>query len=227
MSLMALILICAAPALVSVIDDKTTSEQMISMGSFAEADSSAPWVRKTVDAPADADMTFSYLTDNGSHVFTLNTVASKSFVSAVEGIKIDNSEFDAGVSRIVLHFAGSDVASVRLVTSIPGGAYSYIAFKEVLDADGVGTNSFVCDIDSYNLTKIKANDISPAIAISFTDGFSGMFEMTSETFASTMIPYGEIIVGAAGALLLICAIFATPWFGMGGYTGSKPKRRGA
>jgi len=221
MSLMALILIIGAPALVSMIDDSAQSEHMIPLGSYTEDDLSAPWVRKMVDAPADADMTFSYISgaDNGgTHVFTLNTLANKAYVNAIEGIKIDNSVFDGGVSRVILSFDGSDVLDVRLVTSIPGESYSYVRFVEILDADGVGTNVFVCDLDSYQLTKIKANDLSPGIAIGFNGGFSGVFEMTSETYASTTIPYGEIIVGATGVLLIVCAILATPWVGTTGLT---------
>lgn len=221
MTMMAVILVCAAPALVSIIDDSAQSDHMIAMGSYTEDDLSAPWVRKMADAPADADMTFSYIPssdNNGTHVFTLNDLANKAHVSVIDGIKIDSAVFDAGVSRIVLNFSGTDVDSVRLVTTIPGGTYSFVWFTEVLDADGIGTNSFVCDLDSYQLTKIKANDLSPGIAIAFDGGFSGVFEMTSETYASTTIPYGEIIIGATGALLIICAILATPWVSTSGLT---------
>ncbi|MDY0177529.1 MAG: hypothetical protein RBT25_11645 [Lentisphaeria bacterium] len=224
MSMMAVILVCAAPAVVSLIDDSMQSEQMISLGSYVEADNSSPFITKSVDTPEDADMTLSYIsgsTNGGTHVFTLNTPANKTYVSIIQGLRIDNSVFDAGVSRIVLNFSGSDVDSVRLNTLIPGGAYTYVQFSEILDADGVGTNSFVCDLDSYSLAKIKSNDVSPMLQIYFDDGFSGVIEMTSETYAFTTIPYGEMIIGATGALLLICAILATPWMSTAGLTVKK------
>jgi len=231
MSLMAIILICAAPALVSVIDDSAQSDHMIAMGPYVESDLANPRITFNEDMPSGADGTFSYIpgsANNGTHVFTMNTPANKIYAKSFLGFVIDNSIFDVGVSRIVLNFSGTDVTDVRFLTLIPGSAYSAVPFVEILDADGVGTNSFVCDIDSYSLAKIKSNDISPSINIVFDDGFSGSFEMTSETYAFTTIPYGEIIVGATGALLLICALFATPYFGLnGGYTGPKPKRRGA
>lgn len=221
MSLMALILIMGAPALVSVIDDSAQSDHMIAMGPYVESDLANPRITFNEDTPSGADTTFSYIpgsTNNGTHVFTMNTPANKIYAKSFLGLIIDNSIFDAGVSRIVLNFSGTDVTDVRFLTMTPGSAYSAVHFVEILDADGVGTNSFVCDIDSYSLAKIKSNDISPSINIVFDDGFSGSFEMTSETYAFTTIPYGEIIVGATGVLLIVCAILATPWVGTTGLT---------
>ena len=228
MSMMAVILVCGAPAVVALIDDSMQSEEMISLGSYAEDDLSTPRVNKMGDAPEVLDMSFSYIpgsANNGTHVFTLNTFENKTYVSSVAGFGIDNSVFDAGVSRIVLNFSGSDIDRVRLNTSIPGGSTTTVQFVEILDADGVGTNSWVCDIDSYNLAKIKANDFSPYIFIGFNGNFSGGFEMTSEMYKSTTIPYGEMIIGATGVLLLVCALLATPWYGLSGYTGRRITRR--
>lgn len=229
MSLMAIVLLVGAPALISVIDDSIQSEQKISLGSYAvEDEDREPFIKKMPDAPEDVDLSFSYIPgfdNNGTHVFTLNTLANKTYLSVVTMPKIDNSVFDAGVSRIVLNFSGSVPNEVLLKTTVPEGAYSHVRFVEILDADGVGTNSWVCDIDSYSLAKIKANDISPNISISFNGESSGVFEMTSETYKFTTIPYGEIIIGMTGGLLLICALFATPFFGVGGITKKNKNRR--
>lgn len=224
MSLMAIILICAAPALVSIIDDSAQSDHMIAMGSYTEDPTygvlGLTW---KADTPAEADKTISFLAaseNDGTNVFVLNALTSKAYFSSINsGIYVDSSDFAAGVSKIILHVDG-DVKQIRLVPVV--APYSFASFKQIDD-----TNTWVLDIDQVMLAKLKANDANGSIQIYVGEDFDGTLSWTSETYAYTTIPYGEIIVGATGVLLLICALFATPYFGLnGGYTGPKPKRRG-
>jgi len=218
MSLMALILIIGAPALVSVIDDSAQSDHMIAMGSYTEDPTTYGVLSLTwkADTPAEAYKTFSFLAaseNDGTNVFVLNALTSKAYFDRINaGIFVDSSDFAAGVSKIILHFDG-DVKSIRFIPSADNLPYSFASFKQIDD-----TNTWVLDIDQVMLAKLKANDAKGSIQIYVGEDFDGTLSWTSETYASTTIPYGEIIVGATGVLLIVCAILATPWVGTTGLT---------
>lgn len=215
--MMAVILVCAAPALVSIIDDSAQSEHMISMGSYTEAPTygvqSLGW---KVDTPAEVNKTFSFLAaseNDGTNVFVLNALTSKAYFDHISsGIYIDNSDFAAGVSKIILHVDG-DIKYIRFSPVGENIPYSFVYFKKIGD-----TNTFVLDIDQVMLAKLKANDAKGSIQIYVGEDFDGTLSWTSETYAYTTIPYGEIIIGATGALLIVCAILATPWVSTSGLT---------
>ena len=216
MTMMAVILVCAAPALVSIIDDSAQSDHMIAMGSYTEAPAVPLSMTWKADTPAEADKTFSFLAaseNDGTNVFVLNALTSKAyFIGINTGVYIDSSDFAAGVSRIILNFDG-DVKSIRLVPIGENIPYSFALFKQIDD-----TNTWVLDIDQVMLAKLKANDAKGSIQIYVGEDFDGTLSWTSETYAYTTIPYGEIIIGATGALLLVCAILATPWVSTSGLT---------
>jgi hypothetical protein len=216
MSLMALILIVGAPALVSVIDDSAQSDHMLTMGSYTEVPDVSLGLSWKVDTPAEADKTFSFFAaseNDGTNIFVLNALTSKAYFDRINtGIFVDSSDFAAGVSKIILHFDG-DVTAIRLVPIGDNLPYSHASFKQIDD-----TNTWVLDIDQVMLAKLKANDANGSIQIYVGEDFDGTLSWTSETYAYTTIPYGEIIVGATGVLLIVCAILATPWVGTTGLT---------
>ncbi len=216
MTMMAVILVCAAPALVSIIDDSAQSEHMLAMGSYTEAPTVPLSMTWKADTPAQANKTFSFLAaseNDGTNVFVLNALTSKAyFISINTGVYIDSSDFAAGVSRIILNFDG-DVNEIRLVPIGENIPYSFALFKQIDD-----TNTWVLDIDQVMLAKLKANDAKGSIQIYVGEDFDGTLSWTSETYAYTTIPYGEIIIGATGALLIVCAILATPWVSTPGLT---------
>ena len=222
LSLLAIVLVCAAPALVSIIDDSAQSDHMIAMGSYTEGETAGLSLSWKAETPADADKTFSFLSasqNDGTNVFILNNLTSKAYFNSINtGVYIANSDFDAGVSKIVLNIEG-DVKSIRLVPLGDGLPYSFVNFKQIMTTDAlgneIGTNSWVLELDQIMLTKLKANDAVGSIQIYVGDDFDGTLSWTSETYASTTIAYGEIIIGATGALLCFCALMATPWFGIG------------
>ncbi len=223
MSMMAVILLCGAPALISIIDDNAQSEHMIAMGSYTEAPTLGIGLGWKADTPAEADKTLSFLAaseNDGTNVFVLNSLTSKAYLDRINtGVYVDSSDFAAGVSKIILHFDG-DVKSIRFVPHAENIPYSYANFKQIDD-----TNTWVLDIDQVMLAKLKSNDANGNIQIYVGEDFDGTLSWTSETYAYTTIPYGEIIIGGTGVLLMVCALLATPWYGLSGYTGRKITRR--
>jgi hypothetical protein len=226
LSLLAIVLVCGAPALVSVIDDSMQSEQMVAMGSYTEAKTiegetfplSLKW---DTDTPEEAVKSFSFIPaseNDGTNVFVLNAISSKDYMVSINtGVYIDSADFEAGVSKIVLNFVG-DVSSIRFVPLIDG-TYSFVNFTQIMTTDElgneIGTNSWELELDQVMLTKLRANDARASLQIYVGDDFDGTLTWTSETYRYTTIAYGEIIIGATGALLCFCALMATPWFGIG------------
>lgn len=222
LSLLAIVLVCGAPALVSVIDDSMQSEQMLAMGSYTEGETLGLSLSWETNTPEDAVKSFSFMPaseNDGTNVFVLDAISSKDYmVSINSGVYIDSADFDAGVSKIVLNFDG-DVSSIRFVPMIADVPYSFVNFTQIMTTDElgneIGTNSWELELDQVMLTKLRANDANGSLQIYVGDDFDGTLTWTSETYRYTTIAYGEIIIGATGALLCFCALMATPWFGIG------------
>jgi hypothetical protein len=223
MSLMAVILVCAAPAVVSMIDDSMESEHMVAMGSYTEAETPGLGLMWDTDTPEEAVKSFSFIPaseNEGTNVFVLDAISSKEFMYSINsGVLIDNADFEAGVSKIVLNFDG-DVSSIRFVPIIEGAPYSFVLFTQIMTTDElgneIGTNSWELELDQIMLTKLRSNGANASLQIYVGDDFDGTLTWTSETYKFTTIPYGEMIIGATGVMLLVCAILATPWFSTSG-----------
>lgn len=220
MSLMALILICAAPALVSVIDDKAATGITYQTPGLTEAaDKYSPSSTWSADTPADTVKTFSVIPgseNDGTTIITMDDLSAKEYIKTVKGLNIDQSVFtDDKVRKIVLTFDTDDVRRVMLITYVgTQPTYQESDFTEI--SDGV----WELDVDSIALARLLSDDINEIdLRIAFNEGaFPGAFSMKAETFATYNIAYGEIIIGATGVLLIVCAILATPWVGTTGLT---------
>lgn len=220
MSLMALILIIGAPALVSTIDDKASASFESQIDGLVELDE----FKIYVDSSADVALkTVSSIKDNGSYTVALDTPATASTVRYYTFDHFSKSAM-ADVTKIVLTFDTDKIEEIRFIF---GGTWN--RFENVADADGNPTTTWTYEISSIDKARILSDVGYIGIRVLFTVGDApAALTMDYETFGASSIAYGEIIVGATGAFLLICALFATPFFGLnGGYTGPKPKRRGA
>lgn len=228
MSLMALILICAAPALVSTIDDSHNQDILVTNSLVAADDTglvtSIYWDTGT---PVDTDKTYSTLIDGNNVSYALSSASSKQYVGIYKLLNIDPSVFSS-ISKLTINTSVElhGVSRVQLTTDA-GDTIPMYGFTEIFDANNILVG-YEKEFSSYEKILISGSNIesvgillqilTPGTASEFAE-----FEINPEI--GTTIPYAEIIVGATGALLLICAIFATPYFGMGGFV--KPKRRGA
>lgn len=219
MTMMAMILVCTAPALVSVIDDKAATDITYQTSGLTEANDYSPFGGWSADTPADTVKTFSVIRgseNDGTTIITMDSLSAKRYVMSINGLNIDQSVFtDDKVRKIVLTFDTDTISSIRLSTYVGNpSTYQGPLFTEV--SDGV----WEIDINSITLTRLLSDDINKIeIQIYFdTEAFPGSFSMKAETFATSTIAYGEIIVGATGVLLIVCAILATPWVGTTGLT---------
>lgn len=219
MSLMAIILICAAPALVSTIDDKVSASFESQIDGLVELDEFNIFVGSSADV---ALKTVSSIKDNGSYTVALDTPATASTVSCYTFDGFSKSAM-ADVTKIVLTFDTDKIEQIRFIF---GG--TLVLFENVADADGNPTTTWTYELSSIDKARIQSDVGFIGIRVLFALGDApAALTMDYETFGASSIAYGEIIVGATGALLLICALFATPYFGLnGGYTGPKSKRRG-
>lgn len=222
MSLMALILIIGAPALVSVIDDSMESDHLVPMGAYVPYENAELGLTAISDAP-EFDRTYAYLPaadNNGTNVLIMNTTSDGKYVDTVSGNRLANSNFDNGVTRIVINVESGDIKGVYLAhTNDDGSAWGINNFDPVLDELGNRTGTYILDIDQIILAKIRANESNPSVSFKIDSAeFDGVLSWTSDVYSSTTIAYGEIIVGATGVLLIVCAILATPWVGTTGLT---------
>jgi len=225
MSMMAVILVCAAPAVVSLIDDSMQSEQMVAMGSYTDVTKEGLGLKWDINTPEEAVKSFSFIPaseNEGTNVFILNDISSKDYMESINsGVYIDSADFEAGVSKIILNFDG-DVSLIRFVPVIKDAPYSFVNFTQIMTTDElgneIGTNSWEIELDQVMLTKLRANDANASLQIYVGDDFDGTLTWTSETYRFTTIAYGEMIIGATGVLLLICALLATPWLSTSGLT---------
>ncbi len=228
MSLMAIILICAAPALVSVIDDSMSSQVMTKNIPFEDEDNLAiTYVDTSGVWQTGAKLASLYPSMNdGSYFYTVSNpedAASVRMISIHSVAPTEIPNFDRMTITIDGDQPTSSYFSVNSSTSPTTHPRHNIYAIE--SAPGV----WVIDADSIDRAKLGASQYDTwSLMIIYDGGLTTGSSVTVETYTASTIAYGEIIVGATGALLLICALFATPYFGLnGGYTGPKPKRRGA
>lgn len=219
MSLMALILICAAPALVSVIDDQINDEY------------AAEVALDDTGAYAVYDMGLISVSAPGDVAAVLPSDAGSWMISAIDSTVVPTIT----AYRMYYTATAFETADPSIINVDVAGTPKAVTLRMVYDGGAV-TLPMTSDNGIYSVTLSSVDKILLATSNITTVMFFVTYEagtapavFTADVTAFTVgtVPYAEIIVGATGALLLICAIFATPWFGMGGYTGSKPKRRGA
>lgn len=216
MSMMALMLIIGAPALVSAIDDEAATDvhyekdiQVVSAG----LDATLKW---SADTPAETDKTFSVLVEDNTIIIALTTPASKAYITSLQIFNIDSATIDGLVSLDVV----SDFNIKPYISTNVGGVYKQFHNFEATATSG----GFSYSPSSYDRVLLSSDDCF-GFAIDFNGAFldSSIYTVTITAEYGTTIPYGEIIIGVTGVLLIVCAILATPWFSMNGLNIRKKK----
>lgn len=203
LSLLAIVLVCAAPALVSVIDD-TVNEQydMPLSPDFDELKLYPNNMRFEGEPVTGVGDDFDIIGEDN----VISILSPAIGYSGVFTISLMEKAIVKDVSKIVI------TTSEHGGMSIGSGNYFV---PGIYDAD-LGQYTFtLSSIDKHHIMQSSSDFLSINAAKKFVDDRS--FELVEtyiiEVYGSVMIPYDEIIIGATGALLLICALLATPWFG--------------
>jgi hypothetical protein len=216
MSLMALILIIGAPALVSVIDDDIAYDG----ARIYDYDDS------TVFSGSIAGRTIG--DTNGEN--PLASVTTSIFTPTESGtgyiFNLDHTNLPLWYIRAACDLKDLIEDGVRIITvTAPDVVHlTYVADKSyrfVETAENIYTLN-ISSVDAVSILSFTGNEV---LTFGFSDNVlptslpaTGIFEFDLEMKEYYSIAYGELIVGATGVLLIVCAILATPWVGTTGLT---------
>lgn len=219
LSLIALILLSGAPALVSVIDD-STYDDYFSIESPLEMKTNT--ISFDADRPEDLIRTSETVITPEGYVTVLDSDLASEYVKH-QVIRFDPDTL-------------SSFDKITFVAPIGISIYMYMTFNEkntplghatpLLDDDGerTGVHEFIpSSAQKIQIASDKCTAIGFDVRMPAEGAPASSWAIEYTFYDSFNIPYGEIIIGATGALLIICALFATPWFGIGGVT-AKPRR---
>jgi len=206
MSLMALILICAAPALVSVIDD-SDSYNYTTVGEVTSDNIGFAGFWSN-DIPPDTDKTFVGLLDDNKVTATLTEPTSAEYLDQYRIQNLNTDIFDNLTKFLIV--LDTDVDDRYPVKIVSGGQTYY--FTQVDDTN-------VWEFSPSTIDKLKITSNESFVIVVWPAEKTSYIEMELIPYITgATIAYGEIIVGATGALLIVCAILATPWVGTTGLT---------
>lgn len=216
MSMMAVILVFAAPALVSVIDDSYSYEGSLETQLLDIPDTGDASI--LLVEGENPDISYIPASENdGTFVIALNDSSLVSDVKCARFNGIDMAPIISGTGAVKV-VTPSDVTKVNVVLhGLSGGVVLTLDQSE--SDPSVWTGSF----SSVDLVKLRSEEYYTMWVDLF--GPNEYFEMEVFAVGEYVIPYGEIIIGGAGVLLMVCALLATPWFGLSGYTGRRITRR--
>lgn len=221
MTMMAVILICAAPALVSIIDDNHSASIETPIDGLIPLDEGYKvYLGFRVSPDEPEDKTVSVVNEDGTYIVAMDNPATAPTVTyyTFDGFK---KSALSDVTKIVLTIDSDKVKSIRFIYG-----NTWKTFTNVVDANGNSTNTWIFEPSSVDKARIQSDVGFIGIRVLFAVGDApASLIMEYDTYGTTSIAYGEIIIGATGVLLLICAFLATPWVGLSGYTGPVRKRR--
>lgn len=215
MSLMAVILLCGAPALIASIDSKDSTQDFYVEKDispyFADANFTGFWGEK----PEGVIISYDGLVDGNSVVVTAD------YDDYSGAYTIHNVDISLLTDLAKLELRSSEILNVGYYGTvlILDDEYDEYRIEPSISEDGVLTFNIssldLINISNHETFKIRFSAVDPASVIELE--FTPYYQYT--------IPYGEIIIGATGVLLMICALLATPWYGLSGYTGRRITRR--
>lgn len=215
MTMMAVILVCAAPALVSIVDDSYNEvydvetiilEKDLEINNFVRT--SIGGVSSTAD--------FSYVAasvNGGVHIMTLEDPADITDVVFYRFADLDFSSLVGGASKISV-VTESAPANIRF--GALSGDNSSTLFSVSLVQSEVDPTVWSVDLTQIQMAQLRSGIVGSVFFDVYAD--TVYVDLGISTFEGVVLPYGEIIIGATGALLLVCAILATPWVSTSGLT---------
>lgn len=216
-SMFAIILIIGAPALISIIDDSYTYEG-VSETQLLDVTDDYSFIRITNEEGSEtADTSYIPASENdGIFVIALNDPSDidKVRFARISGIDIAPLMSGAGNVKII---TSSDLSSISLITQ---GEDNNIVVSFIQSE--VDPTVWTASLSSLDLIKLKSGAYDFMYVQMY--GPNEIYDMEIFAVGEYVIPYGEIIIGMTGGLLLICALFATPWFDVDGLNIKKKRR---
>ena len=205
LSLLAIVLVVGAPALVSVIDDSVNQEyDILQVPDYSDPPLIYPnntRIQGEVVSASDLgvevirdDNTITILSDTPGYSGVLTMfLLDKSIITSASKIVIKSAEY----SDIFLEAGDHDVHGIY-----DSDMHQYVFALSSIDRHYImSTDSDYLGVNIVN-TSASGNT------------YSAVESLTIEIYGSTIIPYAEIIIGLSGIVLMLCALFATPWFGV-------------
>lgn len=209
MTMMAVILVCAAPALVSVIDDSITYEYTSDIV-LLEVPSEKASYAKTSESQLSVSQ-ISASDNNGVHFVAIDNQSLASAVTYIRFYGIDMDPLTNGATSLTIVTEAAPNA-IYFGASSNGSSVIWKPFEQTTTDPAVWTY----ELSSVDRARFASDNID-YIYIDF-QGALGAADMKISAGGSQSLAYGEIIIGATGALLLVCAILATPWVSTSGLT---------
>ena len=215
MTMMAVILVCAAPALVSIVDD-SYNEVYDAETIILEKDLEINNFVRTSIGGVSSTADFSYVAasvNGGVHIMTLEDPADITDVVFYRFADLDFSSLVGGASKI-------SVVTESAPANIRFGAMSRdnssTLFSVSLVQSEVDPTVWSVDLTQIQMAQLRSGIVGSVFFDVYAD--TVYVDLGISTFKGIVLPYGEIIIGATGALLLVCAILATPWVSTSGLT---------
>lgn len=215
MTMMAVILVCAAPALVSIVDD-SYNEVYDAETIILEKDLEINNFVRTSIGGVSSTADFSYVAasvNGGVHIMTLEDPADITDVVFYRFADLDFSSLVGGASKI-------SVVTESAPANIRFGAMSRdnssTLFSVSLVQSEVDPTVWSVDLTQIQMAQLRSGIVGSVFFDVYAD--TVYVDLGISTFEGIVLPYGEIIIGATGALLLVCAILATPWVSTSGLT---------
>ncbi len=210
MSMMAVILVCAAPALVSIIDDSVNQEYDTPLvPNYMDSVLIYPNnTRIQGEVVASSDLGVSIIREDN----VISILSDTPGYSGVLTIFFMDKAVISDTTKIVIG-SSSEYSSI----SIDAGDHDV---HGVYDPETQEYTFTLSSIDRHYIMSTDSDFVSINVTNTVASGktYSAVETISVEVYGSVMIPYAEIIIGATGALLLICALLATPWVSTSGLT---------
>lgn len=208
LSLLAIILVVGAPALVSIIDDSMNVDYLADTVLY-DTDHSVLSKALGPDNPA-VDIVYLSATDNaGVNVISLIDNGDLAVIDRYRFIGFDMEPIKSGASIISVTLNVETTSAVKFATNAPAGTTPIYRSMTQSETDPY---TWTVDLTSVEIAKFKSDVYN---YIYFTVPCNEAYvELQATAYTFTTVPYGEIIIGATGAVLLLCALLATPYFGV-------------
>lgn len=221
LSLMALILIVGAPAIVSMIDD--SYNENIDVVTALNDDVSISVLYNTT--PEGVNKEYTSLINETDVSIAFSSSDALEYINYYLITSISTSVFDNAdsIKIYTTEKINTDYATIQ-AKSATDTLFNFGTLTVLEDSEG-DPIGYEFSLSSYEKVLMKNKNIKTfTMRLNATvDKGTPLKEFDIQIVQGATIPYAEIIIGATGAILIMCAIFATPWFGLGGIT-AKPRR---
>ncbi len=206
LSLLAIVLVVGAPALVSVIDDSVNQEyDILQVPDYRDTPMIYPNnTRIQGDVVSPSDLGVEIIRDDN----TITVLSDTPGYSGILSISLLDKSIITSASKIVIK-SSTEYSGIYL----EAGDHDVFG---IYDPDMHQYEFALSSIDRHYIMSTDSDYLFVNLVNTSASGntFSAVESLTIEIYGSTIIPYAEIIIGLSGIVLMLCALFATPWFGV-------------